>query len=141
MSRGGFVAFRIAGHTGAAMRAGRVEGGPTRIAGHSLPVAHPANVRPGVAEDNGIGLKRPDQFPGSRPLIVGLLVDEPFFARAAVVSVAAVRAVVPDLENRPVTGEQLGKLLAIDPNIFRFAVMRIVAVPGRDIDAELETVA
>src|SRR4051794_13900350 len=49
MARSGLVTPGIARHTRAATRAGRVEGGPARIACDPFFVAHPANIRASIA--------------------------------------------------------------------------------------------
>ena len=103
-------------------------------------VADPAAVRPDVAEDAGRGLELAHQAPGGGPVVIGEAVDVAFFAGAAVVAVAAVGAVEPDLEEGSVTGEQLAELAVVDRQVGRRAVGRAVAVPGRAVEPEAETV-
>src|SRR5262249_20650045 len=103
-------------------RAYRVVGGPAGIAGDAALVAHPAHIQSHVAEDDRAGLQFPHQFPRVRPVVVVMLVDGALLARSAIVTVAAVRAVVPDFEDRAVIGQQLRQLLAIDFDVLRRAV-------------------
>ena len=68
-------------------------------------VADPANIGSGIAEDARIGLQFANELEGVFPIVVGTAIDYAAFAGTAVVSVAAVRAVEPDLEYRPVVGQ------------------------------------
>ena len=78
--------------------------------------------------------------PGVVPVVVGRAVDAPRLAGPAVVAVAAVGAVEPDLEDRAVVGEQLAELVAVVRRCTPGrAVVRVVAVPGREVDAELQS--
>src|SRR5581483_1505657 len=111
---------------------------PTGLACDAFFISDPADVRPDVAEDHGVRLQRPNEVPGFGPAIISRLIDDALVTSAAVIAVTAVRAVVPDLEDRTVAGEQFAKLLAIHVDILRLAVLGAAAIPGRDIDAELE---
>ncbi len=118
----------------------QVQRGPAGIAGDARFVAHPAHFRPHVAEHDGVGLQLPHQGPGLLPAVVSLAIDFPSLARAAIVAVAAVGPVEPDLVDRAVLREQLAQLVAEVGHVFRPAVVLVVAVPGRKVDAELQAV-
>src|SRR5262249_29288245 len=112
--------------------------GPTRVAGEAAFVPDPADVRSDVAEDAGVRLHRADHFPRLRPIVVGVSVDRSLLFGAAVKAIAAVGAIVPDLENRTVLSKQFAELRAVDLDVLGAAVGRIVAIPGRKVDTELE---
>src|ERR1019366_1801514 len=131
----------VTGGRRSAIFAHRIEARPARFARYAALVAHPAHVGAYVAEYHRIRLHGADRFPGARPVVVSVLIDGAFVARPAVVTVAAVGAIVPHFEDRPVPGEQLAKLRAISLDILRRAVLRAVAVPRRKIDAELHVMA
>ncbi len=117
--RGRFVLAHVAGRGGPAIRRHGIVRRPARVARDAALVAHPAHVRAHVAEDHRVRLQLADQIPGLRPIVVGALVDGAFLARAAVVAVAAVGAIVPDLEDRAVIRQQFGKLRAVDVDVCR----------------------
>ena len=125
-----FALADVAGRCRAAVRAYRIVSGPARVAGDSALVAHPAYVRAHVAEDHRIGLQFADQSPGLRPIVIGALVDRALLARAAIVTVAAVGAIVPYLEDRAVIRQQLGKLAAIDIDVSGRAVVGLLRSQG-----------
>src|ERR1700677_850215 len=75
------------------------------------------------------------------PVIVRVLVDLARLVCSAIVATTAVGAVKPDFENLPIPGKQLGQLLAVDIDVRRFAVRRIVSIPRGEVDAELQAMA
>jgi len=117
-----------------------VERGPVRVVAQAAFVADPADVRAAVAEANATGLQLADQRPGLGPLIVRLVVDRPSFASPAVVSVAAVGPVIPALEDLAVVGHQFAELIAVVLDVCIAGVFRVIPVPRRQIDAELQAV-
>ena len=121
-------------------KSSRFEGGPRGVARDALLVADPAHVGAGVAEHHGVGLQVADDLPRVLPVVVRPAVDRPLLPRAAVVAVAAVRPVEPDLEERPVARHQLPELAAVVLEVGGPAVLRVVAVPRREVDAEGEPV-
>ena len=135
---GRFLLAHIARRCGSPIRRHRIVGRPARIARNSAFVSHPANVGTDIAEDHGFGLKFADQRPGIRPVVVGPLIDGAFFARTTVKTVATVRAIVPDFENRSVVGQKLCQLPPVDIDISRRAIGSIVTIPRRKINAEPE---
>ena len=119
------------------------------FAGHRAPVglahitrfgAHPAEVGTVrvVAPDHAVGLELADKPVGLRPLVVGLL-DPARLVGAAVPAVAAIGSVEPDLEDVPVVREQFPQLVAEVRDVLRPAVLRIIAVPRREVNSELES--
>ena len=103
----------------------------------SLPT--PAAARADVREHHRVRGQVAHELPGRRPVVVRRAVDAPRLARAAVVAVAAVRAVEPDLEHVAVVREQLGDLRAEDlRHVLRGPVERAVAVPRGHVHAERE---
>jgi hypothetical protein len=68
------------------------------------------------------------------------VVDLPRLAGAAVVAVAAVGAVEPDGEQFAVLGEQFAQLVAVIGEVLRAAVILVMAIPGREVDAEADAV-
>src|SRR5206468_11646262 len=62
------------------------------------------------------------------------------FRRSAVITVPAVRAIEPYLEQRSVIAEELAKLTAVILEICRPAVLGMIAIPRRQVDAERQTV-
>src|SRR6185369_14726803 len=89
-----------------------VERGPTGLAGNAAFVAHPADVRSGIAEQASIRLKITNHLPGRGPIIVGFAIDAPRFARLAVKTIAAVRAVEKDFEDGTIVRQQFPQLIA-----------------------------
>ena len=125
-------------------RVSRVEAGkadriPRRLERDPLLVADPADIGPGVAEHHGVGLQVADQLPGVLPVVVGRAVDPAALARAAVETVAAVGAVEPHLEERSVLRQQLAQLLPVVLDVRRTSVLGMVAIPRRQVDAELQS--
>src|SRR2546422_868474 len=110
--------------------------GPARLAGDPVLVPDPANIRTGVAEKHGGGLQVAHDLPCVRPIVVGAVVDLASFVGAAVVAVAAVRTVEEDLENRAIAGQQLAQLIAVVDEVLGAAVILVVAIPRRQIDAK-----
>ena len=121
-------------------KSSRFERRPRGVAGDALLVADPAHVGAGVAEHHGVGLQVADDLARVLPVVVRPAVDRPLLPRAAVVAVAAVRPVEPDLEERPVARHQLPELAAVVLEVGGPAVLRVVAVPRREVDAEGEPV-
>src|SRR3569833_573293 len=67
------------------------------------------------------------------------LIDRALFASTAIVTISSVCAIVPDLKQRTVVGQQLTHLFAIDLDVFRLSVGRLMPVPRGNIDAEFQT--
>src|SRR5690348_1196683 len=107
MAGSGFLALGVTRHAGPAICADRIESSPARIACNPLFVTYPTDIGSSIAENDGIGLEAADQIPSLWPMIVSLFIDQAFFTRAAIISVAAIGAVVPDLKDRPVASQQL----------------------------------
>src|SRR5258705_12788358 len=78
-----------------------IGGRPARLAGDSVLVPHPANIRAGVAEQYGVGMQIAPDLPRVRPVVVDAVVDLAPLVRTAVVAITAVRAVEEDLEYLP----------------------------------------
>jgi hypothetical protein len=113
---------------------------PARFTGNALFVAHPANIRTAVAEHARIRLEFADKLPSHRPVVAGLAINRARFPGAAIATITAVGAVEPDLADRAVMSQQLRELLTIIGKVGRLAVIRAVAVPGREMDPTLQTV-
>ena len=94
-------------------------------------VAAPADIRAVIVEYRGVRLIFPYQLPPALELI-GLLLAVGAFAAGAV---------EPDVEQRPVLGEELGQLIAVIHVVLVAAVVFGVAVPRREIHAELDAAA
>src|SRR5216110_7087 len=109
---------------------------PARLARDATLVADPADVRPRVAEQHRVRLEIANDLPRVGPVVVRAIVDLTPLVRAAVIAVATVRAVEEDLEHRAVLGQQLAQLIAVVDEVFRRAVVLVIAIPGREIDAE-----
>ena len=118
------------------------------LGGHRAPVgfahvagfgAHPAEVGAVrvVTPDHTIGLQHADQLVGLGPIVIGLL-DPARLVGAAVPAVAAVGSVEPDLEDVAVAQQQFAQLVAEVRDVLRPAVLRVVAVPRREVHGELE---
>src|SRR5438094_8998031 len=71
-----------------------------------------------------------------RPVVVGSVVDLAPLVGAAVIAIATVGAVVEDLEHRPVLRQQLAQLIAVVDEVLGRAVILVIAIPRREIDAE-----
>ena len=113
---------------------------PRGVEGDTFLVADPAHVRSDVAEHRRLRLEIPHQLPRVRPVVIGGAVDLAPLARPAVVAVAAVGAVEPHFRDRAVVGQQLAKLAPVVIEIRRTAVLRVIAIPGREIHAERQAV-
>ena len=100
---------------------------PFALAGQPVFVAHPADVGP-HAEDHGLGLQLADDLDVAVPVVDLPLAVGPF----------AAGAVPPDLGDLAVVGQQLAELVLVVVVVGVGAVGLLVAVPGREIDAELE---
>ena len=122
----------------AGVEAGQRDGVPRRLERDPFFIAHPAHVGPCIAEHDGAWLQLANQLPRVLPVVVRRTVDPAALARPSVVAIPAVGAVEPHLEERPVLGEQLAQLAAVIVDVGRASVVGVVAIPGREIDAELE---
>ena len=114
----------------------RVDRRPARVAGDAVLVPDPPTVRPGVGEDAGVRLELADEGDRRRPVVVGAVVDLPRRPHAAVVAVAAVGPVEPDLGDRAVVRQQFGELVAVVGQVGGRAVVGRGPVPRREVDAE-----
>ena len=102
---------------------------PAGLARPALLVADPADVGADVAEHHGVGLQLAHDLAEAREVVDLALAVRPL----------AAGAVEPDLEDRPVLREHLAQLLAeVLVVLLAGAVLRIVAVPRREVHAELE---
>ena len=117
------VAERRAGHVACA-----VDERPRRQRPLAALVADPADVRPRVAEHHGVRLQPPHRPVEQRPVVDLPLAVRPF----------AVGAVEPDLEDRPVVPEHLLEHRDEHRVVLGRAVGRVIAVPRREVDAELQ---
>src|SRR5688572_17852235 len=117
-----------------------VERTPQRIACDSTLVADPPHVWSGIAEKTRVRLKRTHKVPGSGPVVIGIAIDRAPLTSAAVVSVSAICAVEKDLENRTIRRQQFAQLIAEVVQVFRTAIIFMVAIPRRQIDAKLQSV-
>ena len=99
-------AVALAGIQAFLVRAGKPAGGiqrvPKSFAGGAVFVADPMHIRSGVAEHARLRLQGADDGTRVRPVIIILTINGALLLRAAVKTVAAVRAVEPHLKNRPV---------------------------------------
>src|SRR5262249_44758493 len=115
----------------AAVRCDWIVRRPTSLVREAFFISDPANIGANVAEDARRRLQRSHQLPRSRPIVIPALVDRALPSRAAVESVATVRAVVPDLEDIAVVRQQLAQLRTIHRDVLRTSVQRAVAIPRR----------
>jgi hypothetical protein len=83
-------------------------------------------------------LKFSDQFPRGGPIVVSLPVNPSHFARAAVEPVAAIGAVEKYFKDWTIVGQQFPQLIAVVSEVFGLAVVLIVAIPWRQVDAKLQ---
>jgi hypothetical protein len=65
-----------------------------------------------------------------RPVIIGLGVDLPCLAGAAIIAVAAVGAVEPELKQLAVARTEFDDLFAVIVEIAGAAIFGVIAVPG-----------
>src|SRR5438105_12656142 len=112
---------------------------PAGLTRHAPLVSNPTDVRTSIAKEYAVGLEVAHELPRRRPVVIRAIVEFPSLVRAAIVTVAAVRAVEEDLENRTVAREQLAQLIAVVDEILRPPVILVVTIPRRQIDAEFET--
>ena len=117
-----------------------VESAPVGLACVSGLVAHPAAVGTAVREHSRPGLQFADYLPGHRPVVVGQIVDGAALVCPAVPAVTAVRTVEPHFEDVAVVRQQFCKLVAVVIDVSRSAVVGVVAVPGGEVDAELQAI-
>ena len=117
-----------------------VEHAPVRLAHAAGLVAHPAQVAAvaAVVPDDAAGLQFTDHAERLGPLVVGLGVDAARPVGSAIPAVAAVGPVEPHLEDVAVLCQQLAQLVAEVGNVFRAAVVRMIPIPGREIDGKLQ---
>ena len=114
--------------------------GPVGGTGKTPLVAHPTTPGSAVAEDDGIGLPMVYNLVDAREIVVVTAVDGTAFTGTAIVSVAAIGTVEPDFEEAAVARQNLLELLIIIVYIGRSAVIRMVAVPRRQIQAQFKAV-
>ena len=108
----------------------RLQHRPVGLARPTLLVADPADVGADVAEDHGIGLQLAHDRMETREVI----------DLALAVRALPARTFEPDLEDRPVVRQHLAQLRAeVRVVLLARTVLRVVAIPWRKIDAELES--
>src|SRR5512137_576492 len=117
--------------------------GPAGIAGLATLVAPPSAIGADVTVNVGVGLQFADHLEHFRPTIVSHRVHAPDPFGTAVptfasTTIRAGRTIKPDLEDWPVACEQFSKLTVEVAHIPGPPVIRVVAVPRREIDAELQ---
>ena len=127
-----------AGAAGIAPR--HVQRRPAGVAGYAVFVAHPAEIRPAVAEHNRSRHQLADDSPGVIPVVIVPVINLALLPGAAVKAVAAIGAVEPNGEDVAVIRQEFAQLVAVISNVFRPAIVFVVAVPGREINAELQSV-
>jgi hypothetical protein len=135
------VGLRVAGHGQFAFVIHGIAGGPAGFAGNTFFVAHPPNIRPGIAEDHCIRLKSTDQCPCRWPIVVYVFLDGAHLARPAVIAQAAIGSVEPNFEYGAIEGQQLRQLCTVGSYVRRRSVRSVVAVPRGNIDSEVQAVA
>ena len=91
-------------------------------------VANPAHVRPAIVKDHGIGLVFAHELDIAGKIVFLLFAVRPL----------AARAIEPHDEHIAIFGEQLGELRLIIIVVFRGAIERAVAIPGRKIKAKFQ---
>src|SRR2546421_6067232 len=117
-----------------------IERGPTRFAADSTLVANPANIGAGIAKQAGIWLQLANHLPGRRPVIVCLAINPPHLFRSAVKPIAAIGSVEKHFKDRSIVGQQFAQLIAEVSQILRPAIVRMISIPRREIDTELDAV-
>ena len=117
---------------------GGVNGMPARVAGDAMLVAYPAHIGSGITKDAGVWLQFTHQRKGFVPLVVGGVVDGAFFVAAPIIAIAPIGAIKPHLKQWAIIAEQFTQLIAVVGQVGWRAVVGVVAVPGRQVDAEFE---
>ena len=104
--------------------------GPGSAAGHTPFIAHPSASGARVSENDGIGLQLED----------GFVVQGPVIFLAFSVGTFPAGAVEPLLKHGTVAAQGAPERLFEYLIVFRRAVMGVEAVPGRDVNAQFESV-
>ena len=115
-------------------------GSPAGITRITALIPHPPDIRPHIGKNDGFRLEFFQFAPCRFPLVIGASVNRSLFPRPPVITVATVRSVKPGEEKGAVACRQLLQLPAVHSDIFRRTVGGRVAVPGRQVHPELETV-
>jgi len=108
----------------------QVQRGPAGIACNPFLVSNPAEVRTDIAKHSRAGLQLPHDPPRVLPIVVRPAINTAHFARPTVVTVTPVGSVEPDREQFAIICEQFPQLVAVISDVFRPAVVFVVAVPG-----------
>ena len=103
-------------------------------------VAHPAAPGSAIAEDDGLRLQFVDGLPRPREIIIGAAVYLPRFLGTAVPAVATIGSVEPHLEHLAILREQFAQLGIEVFHVERRAVESLMAVPRREVQAQLQPV-
>ena len=112
--------------------------GGTHISCFSAYPAEVASVAT-VVPDDRIRLQLSYHAERLGPLVIGLAVDAPGLVGTAIPTVATIGAIEPHLEDVAVVRQQFTQLVAEISHILSTTVFRMVTVPGRQIDGELQT--
>ena len=108
--------------------------------GVAVLVAHPAATGTAVGENDGVGLQAFYCGMGAGKVVVGAAVYLAGLLGTAVPAVAAVGTVEPHLEDVAILAQKLFQLGMEILHVEGGAVEGLVAVPGREVEAELEAV-
>ena len=74
------------------------------------------------------------------PVIVGQFIHYPLLVGASVPAGASIGAIKPDLKEFPIIGHQLGELVPHVGDVFWFAVVGVVAVPGGIVNSYFQPI-
>ena len=113
---------------------------PVGGTGVAVFVAHPSASGASVGEDDGLWLVLVDSLPCPGIVIVGAAVDSTRLAGTTVVAVSTVGTVEPYLEDVAILCQEFVELCMEILTVQRCAVKSLMAVPGRQVDTEFESV-
>ena len=114
--------------------------GPVGGVGIAPFVAHPAASRSAIAEDDGLRLQFVDRLPRPREIIIGAAVYLSRFLGTAIPAVATIGSVEPHLEHLAILRQQFAQLGIKVFHVERRAVESLMAVPRREVQAQLQPV-
>ena len=103
-------------------------------------VAHPPATGAAIGKDDGFGREPRQCVIGTGKIVVGALVYAAPFVGSAIPSVATIGTIEPHFEKRTVALQQLGELEVVVVYIGGCAVRGLMAIPGREVKAQLQSI-
>ena len=113
---------------------------PLRGVGLAFLVAYPTQSRHRTAKDARFGAVFPNDFPCLLIIVVLLRYDGAHLVGTAIPACTPVGAIEPKLKQRSVVAHKFLNLLMIDIHIALITILRLVAVPRREIQSKLQIV-